>query len=180
MPKFEPVFDDMRKRLVTNRNGILTSGQWLDMALDPVVKLLLLLGPGIVVLGPRLLVFGVWLWVVLLLSVLVLVGLPVVVRMRRYARMPVYFAVLRAGDKTPPKWLFWRPQVLHSDSGEVITFQKRLAPYTVLHHAQTYLVYYLKDSEGCVLLSLAPADHPDANQWQPSAQFEARFKRRSG
>jgi hypothetical protein len=48
-----------------------------------------------------------------------------------------------------------------------------------LRSGERYLVYYLKDAETNVLLSIAPADHEDAAQWQPSSLYEARLKRRT-
>ena len=37
---------------------------------------------------------------------------------------------------------------------------------------------YLKDRDGQILLSMAPAEHPDAAGWQPSPAFQSRFVQR--
>jgi hypothetical protein len=39
-----------------------------------------------------------------------------------------------------------------------VHFHKRLAPAAATN-GERYLIYYLKDGEGNVLLSMAPADH---------------------
>ncbi|MBZ0283957.1 MAG: hypothetical protein K8L97_24675 [Anaerolineae bacterium] len=178
-PKRDVVTPDMQKRLLINRDGKLTPGQWRDMITEPLVTLLLLMTPGIMVLGPRLgaMFFGGF----TLIALLALVGLAVTVifRAQRYARLPVHFEVFYAGNEFRPFWLFWRPQILYTRADKPMRFAKSLAPYLPLEPGQPYLVYYLKDTAANVLLSIAPADHPEAAKWQPSASFEGRYKRRS-
>lgn len=174
----DPVSEPMRARLLMNRHGTLTADQWKDMVFAPLVSLLLVLAPGIVVLGPRL---GALVWggfgLVALLS-LAAVGVMLALRARRYARAPVYFAVMQ-GVQSRPFWMFWRPTVLRDSAGAPVRFSKQLAPYTPVRAGADYLVYYLRDGDVQVLLSLAPADHPDADLWRPSDTFEARFARRA-
>jgi hypothetical protein len=43
-----------------------------------------------------------------------------------------------------------------------------------------YLVYYLDQPDGRILLSLAPSDHEDAATFAPSDSFRRRFARRDG
>ncbi|GIL11722.1 MAG: hypothetical protein BroJett038_04420 [Chloroflexota bacterium] len=179
MNTVDSVNEHMRARLLVNRHGKLTTDQWKDMVTEPLTVIGLLLLPGILILGPRL---GAFIWGgFALLTLLALAALAVLFigRGRRYARAPVHFAVLQAGGGFQPFWAFWKPVVLHDISGEAVRFGKRLTPYTRLQPHRDYLVYYLKDRDTNVLLSLAPADHPDADLWQPSETFQNRFARRS-
>lgn len=178
-PKREKLSPEMRSRLLTNRHGRLTADQWKDMVMEPLITLLVLLIPGVFILGPRLgalMVGGFWLFA---LTGLLAVVASLVFRAQRYARAPVHFAILNAGDDFQPFWMFWKPQVLYTEAGNSIHFQKRLSPHVRLQRGERYLVYYLKDAQTNVLLSLAPASHPDADMWQPTERFGDRFSRRS-
>lgn len=171
---------DMRGRLLTNRHGKLTSDQWKDMVTEPLVWLLLLLTPAIIILGPRIGALIARGWLVLLIGAVLVLGVPTLFRARRYARAPIYFEKLYAGDNPTPGWMFWRPLVLAAQNGEERRFRKRLAPAMRLRPNHAYLVYYLRDAGQYVLLSMAPADHPESERWQPSAAFHERFARRAG
>ncbi len=179
MQKLDSVSPEMRRRLLTNRNGKLTADQWLDLVTEPLVGLLLLLPPVLLIFGPRIAIFKLAFWVVLL-AALAAMFVPAILRARRYARAPLHFDTLYAGARAAPFWRFWRPPALRTASGEQVRFSRRLAPYTPLRRDCAYHVYYLKDSEGLTLLSIAPADHPDARLWQPTEAFAARFERRGG
>lgn len=176
-PFDDRVSEPMRARLLMNRHGTLTTEQWKDMVFAPLVSLLLVLAPGIVVLGPRL---GALVWGGFGLAALfglAAVGVMLALRARRYARAPVHFAVMQ-GVQARPFWLFWRPVILRGEDGTLVRFSKQLAPHTPVRPGTDYLVYYLRDGDAHVLLSLAPADHPDAELWRPSPAFEVRFNRR--
>ncbi len=169
---------EMRSRLLTNRHGKLTAAQWKELVLEPLTGLLLLTLPALMVLGPRLLAFaGVGLWVGLgvLAALAVMLGL----RARRYARLPLDSAVLHTGAATRPRWALWRADALYTDGGEAIRFRRWLAPRLPLRPNSAYRVYYLREKTRAVLLSLAPADHPDAESWQPGPAFYDRRARRS-
>lgn len=171
------VNEHMRARLLVNRHGKLTADQWKDMVTEPLVTLGLLLVPGILVLGPRL---GAFIWggfALVTLAALIALGVSLALRARRYARAPIHFAVLRPVN-SPPFWAFWQPLLFDTETGEQQQFGKRLAPYTRLQRDRHYLVYFLEEANTKVLLSLAPADHPDAALWQPSSHFESRLKQR--
>ena len=147
------------------------------MVTEPLVTLGLLLIPGAVILGPRL---GAFIWggfVVVTLAALIALAVTLLARARRYSRTPVHYAVLLAGDHVPPFWAFWRPTVLYAENGDAKRFGKRLAPYTRLRRGQPYMVYFLQEDQTNILLSIAPADHPDAERWQPSVQFQHRLSR---
>ncbi len=176
----DEISQDMRNRLLTNRHGKLTSDQWKDMVTEPLTVLLLLLTPAIIILGPRITGLIARGWFVLLLGILLVVVVPLVFRARRYSRAPIYFEHLYAGDNPTSVLLFWRPQILFTEAGNERRFTKRLAPSLSLRPNRGYLVYYLQDANQTVLLSMAPADHPDAQYWQPSTTFHERFARRAG
>ena len=173
------VSPEMRKRLLVNRHGKMTSDQWKDMVTEPLVTLLLLFVPVLFVLGPRVVMMGRMLWIGGF-AVAILLFVPVIFRAYRYARMPLHFAELKAGDESPAAWKVWKAPILYTKAGQMVRFNKRLAPYSLLRRDKQYLVYYLKDSRNNILLSIAPADHPDAKSWQPSTAFEARFHQRGG
>lgn len=176
--KREVVSDEMRERLVVNREGKLTTGQWLEITTEPLITLLLLLAPALLILGPRLGVlirFG-W-WLILLVAIAALV-MPIVSRARRYARLPVHFGRFYADVRDRPWWQFWRPSVFYSEDDEPTDFRRWLAPRPPLKINGEYLVYYLNDRDRKVILSLAPADHEEAERWQPTYQFKLRQTRR--
>ncbi len=177
--KSDSVTNEMRERLLANRHGKLTSSQWWDMITEPVVILLLLLTPGLIILRSALVslfVGGFWM---IGTAALIGFGIMLLVRARRYARMPIRFLTLYAGSKNRPMWMFWRGWVLYDEAGKPVRFPKSLAPSISLHAGQAYMVYYLDDGGSLVLLSIAPADHPDAAVWKPSAVFEERLARRT-
>ncbi len=176
----EEVTAEMRARLAVNRHGRLTADQWKDMVTEPLVILLLLMVPLILFLGPRLVVLTIRGILVISLVIVVVVVVPMLFRAYRYSRAPVHFSVLYAGADPVRGFVFWRPQVLYTREGQEIRFRKRLAPFVRLRPNRSYLVYYLKDGKQDVLLSLAPADHPEADRWQPDSAFHERFARRTG
>jgi hypothetical protein len=176
----DEVSTEMRARLLTNRDGRLTTDQWKEMVTEPLVKLLLLMVPGIILLGPRLygLFFG-GAWMLGLGGVLLL-AVMLFLRAGRYARAPVHYQILNVREEIPRLRVFGRSQLLYIEDGDAIKFNKRLAPYLPLKSGQRYLVYYLQDVETNVLLSIAPADHPDVGSWQPTQLFYNRKARRGG
>ena len=173
-PKRDPVVPEMRQRLIANREGRITSGQWGELIAQPIVVLVLLTGFALAAFGPRLLPLLRFWWIVLP-ALLILMFLPAILRAFRYARAPVHFARLYAGVQ--PYWGY-RTQVFHTESGEEVRFARRLAPRMSLQMDVEYIVYYLQDGQGKVLLSVAPAEHPDAAHWLPTRQFQTRFERR--
>lgn len=171
--------DEMRVRLLANRNGRLTVQQYQDIITAPLAALLVLLAPLVIVFGARFAMLAVrGLWIVLLVGIVALL-VPLVLRARRYARAPVHFAILNAGSQPRLFWQFWKSWVMQTQAGEAVQFRSRLAPYLPLKVNGDYLVYYLVEPGGNILLSLAPADHPDAEDWRPTSVFDTRFKDRT-
>jgi hypothetical protein len=175
--KRDTVTPDMRARLTANRDGKLTGQQWKEIVTEPLATLLLLLVPGIILLRSRVFSFfagGGWLIVLLALVVLILW------RAKRYSRSPIHVGYFQAEQQFRPFWMFWKAETFNDEAGKPVRFSKRLAPAAVRKAGQRYLIYYLKDGEGNVLLSIAPADHPNASNWGPSPAFQTRFMGRGG
>jgi hypothetical protein len=178
--KPNPISPDMQARLSANRDGKLTTQQWKEIITEPLVMILMWSVPAIIILRWKL-----FTWVaaggglVALVVIAALVGV-VFYRARRYARAPVHVGVFRAGDQFRPFWMFWKPEVYYDEAGAQVHFYHRLAPYKRPQRGERYLIYYLKDSKGGVLLSMAPAGHPDVARWGPSPAFQTRFAQRSG
>lgn len=172
---------EMYNNLLSNRDGRLTTAQWKDMVTEPLVRVLLVLmfaSPLLLFMGPRALVFGWRGLIVALVAVFILFVVPMVFRARRYARAPLYHALLRTGSIPRPWWLFWRPHVLFADDGTPQRFNRMLVTPGRLKPNTEYMVYYLKETDQNVLLSLIAADHPDANRLRPSVSFFDRQARR--
>ena len=166
----------MRERLLANRDGRMTPSQWGEMIIQPLVVMILLGGMALAAFGPRLLpLFRVW-WLVLPVLALTII-LPAVLRAIRYARAPIKFMRLYAGVQP------WRglrkPMLFYTPADEEVKFPRRLAPRLPLVIDMEYLVYYLDEPQGKVLLSVAPSDHEDAEAWLPTRNFEIRQQRRA-
>lgn len=176
--KRDPVVPEMRERLRANRDGRLAPAQWIDMIIQPLIPLLLLLAPALLVFGVRFIALARFLPLLILLVVLMF-AVPAVLRARRYARAPVHFARLYAGIGQNAWWAFWKPTVFYTAADEPFPFKRRLAPSLPLRIDREYLVYYLEEPDGRVLLSAAPVDHDDADSWMPTETFDRRFNQRT-
>ena len=172
----EKILPEMRERLLTNSTGKLTVSQWTDIVTQPIVSLLILLVPLTFIIPRLIWGFGVWMIGFLLL---ILIGV-ILMRAFRYARLPVQFEKMQAEADSAPFWMIWRGSVLADDAGKQMRFNSRLAPPPRLKRQTTYDVFYLRDNDRLILLSIAPANHPDAKRWQPTKAFETRLKRRKG
>jgi hypothetical protein len=175
--KRDEVVPEMRERLLANRSGRLTVGQWLDLIAQPLITLVVLSGAAFIVFGARMVAL-LRVWWILLPVIGLLVVLPVILRAYRYARAPIHFARLYGNPQA--RWVFWQQQTFHTDADELVAFRHRLAPRLPLKLNHEYLVYFLDEPSGKVLLSVAPADHEDADLWLPTRHFEARYERRTG
>ncbi len=175
--KRDVIVPEMRERLQANRDGRLHVGQWIDLIVQPLLALALLTGAGFLVFGTRMLILFERAWWVLIPALLLLVFFPVTVRAYRYARAPIHFARLYAGVQPLGGW---RSQVFYTAGDEQIVFKRRLAPRLPLQIEHEYLVYFLDEPNGKVLLSIAPADHEDADRWQPTKTFDVRYGKRTG
>lgn len=170
----------LRAWLLVNRTGKLHAAQWRELVTEPLVPLLLLMVPGIILLRSFLLtlfVGGLWM---IGAGVLLGLGMMLFLRARRYARLPVQVATLRPTKHAPPVWMFWKAWEFTDESGKNLSFYKSLSPDNpTVEVGKAYLVYYLREAERNILLSLVAADHPDVDKWQPTTQFSDRLKRRA-
>lgn len=181
MSNTDPVIPQMRRRIETNRYGKMTPNQWLDIVTQPLMAVMVLLIPLGFILLPRLLLLARFGGLFALVMAVLVIALALLPRAYRYARMPVRFAVLDARADTTAMWAFWRPFTLYDAAGDPLRFRLRLAPSSRIRRDTAYLVYYLRESDDSyVLLSIAPADHPDADKWQPTRAFQTRLQRRGG
>lgn len=174
--KHDIVSPEMRNRLQANRNGRLTTDQWLSIVTKPLLWLVLLIGLAVIVFGPRMMLLSARYWWLGLTLIVLLFVVPLVLRARRYARLPIHFARLYSGMTALP---FQRTTTLFTAADEAVPFRKRMTPMLRLRNDGEYLVYYLVDSSDRVLLSLAPADHADADQFLPTDSFKLRFNKRA-
>lgn len=177
--KRDEISPEMRRRLRENRDGRLTTTQWIDMITAPLITLLIVAGLALIVFGGRLFVLVRAWWLVIPLVLLTLV-IPVVLRAIRYARMPIYCDRLYAGVRLQPLWVFWQPMMFYTELDEPVKFRQRLAPPFPMHIDREYLVYYFNDVSGKVLLSAIPTDHEDSKLYEPTEMFLVRQSRRAG
>ena len=175
--KRDPVVPEMRKSLMTNRDGRLTAGQWFDLIVQPLLLLGILLVLAFVFFSDLILEAFDELWWLILPIAALLILVPALFRAYRYARMPVHFAKLSA--EPHDWWAFRKPMLFYTGVGAPVKFTRRIAPRLPLHLNEEYLVYYLDEPQGKTILSIAPADHEDADQWQPTRNFTIRQEKRA-
>lgn len=179
-PKREVVTSEMRLRLLENRHGKLTIGQWRELIFEPLIPILLLLVPIIIGMRSMMLTFIIGqLWLVGIGGLAAITAM-LFFRARHYERIPLHYAELTADVTGRPVWKLWGSDQFITANDDVIRFRKRLAPNMPLTDGAPYMVYYLQEGKTCTLLSIAPVDHPNADSWKPSKSFEDRFKRRTG
>lgn len=172
----------IRLWLSTNRHGRLSSDQWLNLVVEPLLPIVLLAVP-LVVLMTRLPLLRMWgrygRWVIPALVVAVVIML--LLRARRYAIIPVFHDVLYAGDKGyASRFPFFQQLTVFTERGEAVAFNRMLSPPGHLEPDMPYIVYYLQEDERRTLLSFAPAEHPDVARWQPTERFYQRQRKRGG
>lgn len=170
----ENVSEEMRRLLAMNREGKLTSDQWLAAVFEPLTPLLLLLTPFIVVLALQAGRVGVMLGLGVGLIATVWLSLS---RMIRYARAPLHYSVMSAAGDFLPQRLFGPPHLVEDD-GTAFRFKRRYTPKFTLNNGARYGVYWLHDGNAPVLLSLAPVVHANAASWRPAPAFEVRRQKR--
>lgn len=165
--------------LSINRHGRLASDQWLTLVTAPLWTLLTLAIPVILLFSlpqMRVLLRAVRLMPLLLLALLAGGVIMFVLRARRYARAPLYSAVVYAGDSARRSW--WgrlrRRMEVYDEQDEPLTFNNFIETPPALVPEIPYLVYYLEDLDQRTLLSYAPLEHPDIALWEPSDKFKKR------
>lgn len=171
----EKVSDEMRRLLAMNREGKLTSDQWLAAVFEPLTPLLVLLTPFIIVLALQAGRVGVLLGLGLGLGGTVWLGLS---RMWRYARAPIQYSIMTASGDFQSIRLFGPPKFTTAGD-DAFAFKRRYTPKFTLNKGAKYGVYWMHDGNAPVLLSLSPIDHPNAVSWKPSPAFALRLAKRS-
>jgi hypothetical protein len=173
----------LRNWLNINRTGKLASDQWLNLVTAPLYTIILLSIPLIAFfmifrLRVLLRLGAVNRFVIPLFLVAVLVMF--LVRARRYARLPVRHGTFYGSDQSTFAWSQLRRRVtVYTEKGEPIMFSGFASSPPHLEPDTPYLMYFLEEPNQRVLLSFAPAEHPDIERWQPTDQFYARQKRRT-
>ncbi|MCA0458329.1 MAG: hypothetical protein LCI00_30475 [Chloroflexi bacterium] len=157
----------MRQFLLANKKNRLHPDQLREVVLEPFVSLLvLILVPAIILLRSMLFtlfVGGLW----MVGTVGIVYGLfRLYQRWLRYRRIKIFYAICHSGAQLPPRWQFWKPFSLITQSGSVMRFKRSLAADKKLQIDQYYLVYYYKEHNHAVLLSFAPLDHPEIDLWK--------------
>lgn len=175
MSKRDSVVPEMQARLQSNKYGKMTTNQWFDLVTQPIVSLMVLCLPLAIFL-PQFSLFMIG-WMLALLAV-ISIGI-FVMRAYRYARAPIHFAHFNATSSAAALWNRLRPLHLLDEHEERIKFNQRLCPMPKLEGGRAYIAYYLKDDNVHILLSIAPANHPDSADWQPTKLFARRFEQRS-
>lgn len=157
---------ELRKDLQRNREGRLSSRQWLQLITEPLTTLLLLAVPLVLLVGR----YGLAGRVIVLVLV---AGFVLTMGMRAllFARVRLSYRVLYA-EGLPARWKFWRKTALTSRSGEAIRFDHRLADRLKLKPDQALHVYYAEAGGRRILLSMLPERHPQAELAEPSDSFE--------
>ena len=157
---------ETRNDLKRNREGKLSSRQWLQLITEPLTTLLLLSVPLILIAG-RYGPAG-------RLMVMALIGafvLTMGMRALRFARVKLCYRVLYA-DALQSRWKLWRKTTLASKSGEIIRFDHRLAGRVKVKPDQALHAYYVEAGGRRILLSVVPQRHPDSELAEPSIHFE--------
>lgn len=166
MSASEKLSRETRKDLERNRDGRLSSRQWLQLITEPLTTLLLLSVPLILIAG-RYGPAG-------RLIVIVLIGafvLTMAMRAWRFARVKMCYRVLFA-DGSGARWKLWRKTTLASKSGDAIRFNHRLCGRLKVEPDQALHTYYVEAGGRRILLTAVPKRHPDSELAEPSARFE--------
>lgn len=181
--KRKPITNMIKTWLGTNRHGRLTSDQWLNLVTAPILTLIFLSVPVtllFIATPARLLLafrgYGRWVLPIFLGALVIML----VLRARRYARLPVYQGIFYSDEReTSLGGMFQQNLRLFTEKGEPITFQRFAGPKPALEPDTPYMVYFLVEEDQRTLLSYAPTAHPDVERWEPSEKFYERQKGRN-
>ena len=149
-----------------NRDGRLSSRQWITLITEPLSALLLLSVPLILLAGRygpagRMIV----------LALVAAFAITIVMRAWKFARAQLCYRVLFA-DPTSAGWRFWRKTTLMSKSGEPVRFARRLGRQRKLKTEQSLHVYYIESGGRRIMLTMLPRNHPSAEIAEPTSTFE--------
>ncbi len=163
------LIDNLPKELLKdferNREGRLSSRQWLKLVTEPLSTLLLLSVP-LVLLAGRYGPAGR----IIVLALVAGFALTILFRAIRFARVKLCYRVLFA-EQLHPRWMFWRKTTLTNKSGEAIRFDHRLGSKLKLKTDQALHVYYIEAGGRRILLNMLPRKHPQATLAEPGEYF---------
>ena len=157
---------ELRKDFERNRDGRLSSRQWIQLITEPLSTLLLLSVPLILLAGR----YGPA-GRVIVLALMAGFALTIALRALRFARVKLCYRVLFA-EGMPARWMFWRKTTLTSKNGEPIRFNHRLSNLRKLKPDQALHVYFVEVGGRRILLSMIPRKHEGASLAEPSDVFE--------
>lgn len=166
MSRTDKLSREARNDLARNREGKLSSRQWLQLITEPVTTLLLLAVP-LVLLVARYGAAGRVIVLIMVAGFILTIGMRAVL----FARAKLSYRVLYA-DGLPARWKFWRKSTFASKSGEAIRFDHRLGERLKLKPEQALHVYYVEAGGRRILLNMIPKRHPQGELAEPSESFE--------
>ena len=160
--------DELKNDLSRNREGRLSSRQWIQLITEPLSTLLLLSVPLILIVGR----YGPAGRLFVLLIVLGF-GLTIAFRAVRFSRVKLHYRVLYV-EQLRPRWMFWRKINLVTKTGDTLQFDHHIISKLKLQPDQAMMTYYIDIGDRRVLVSLVPQKHPEAKLAQPTSQFKSR------
>ncbi|MCY3572849.1 MAG: hypothetical protein OXG92_12070 [Chloroflexi bacterium] len=157
---------DLINDFYRNRDGRLSSRQWIALITEPLSALLLLSVPLILLAGRygaagRLIV----------LALVAAFAITIVMRAWKFARAQLCYRVLFA-EQAPARWRFWKQTTLVSKAGEAVRFERRLGKRLKLEAQQSLHVYYIESGGRRIMLTMLPRNHPSAEIAEPSSRFQ--------
>lgn len=166
MTSFHDLPADVIADFQRNRDGRLSSRQWIALITEPLSALLLLSVPLILLAGRygaagRLIV----------LALVAAFAITIVMRAWKFARAKLNYRVLFA-EQAPARWRFWSKTTLMSKSGEPVRFERRLGNKLKLEAEQSLHVYYIESGGRRIMLNMLPRSHPSAEVAEPTSSFE--------
>lgn len=159
---------EFKKDVQRNRDGRLSSRQWIALITEPLISLLLLAVPLILLVG-RGGIAGRY----IVLIVMGAVAVTMVFRAFRFARVTLHYRVLHV-ETARKRWMFWRKLKLTTKMGDTITFDQQITTKLNLPLNQAVHAYYIVIADRKILVSLLPEKHPQANLATPTNQFSRR------
>lgn len=160
--------NNLKNDFQRNRDGKLSSRQWMELITEPMISLMLLSVPLILLVGR----FGIAGRYIVLL---VVVGFVIMTLLRaiRFSRVKLTYRVLFA-EQSYPRWMFWRKTTLTTKSGESVRFHYHVVRKLDLPQNEALSVYYIVVADRLILLSAISQKHPQAHIAEPTPVFTRR------
>lgn len=167
-PRHERLSKDTLNDFRRNREGRLSTRQWLALVTEPLTTLLLLSVPII-------LLFGRYGMAGRLLALALIGGfaLTILLRALRFARVKLCYRILYAAQPEA-RWRFWRKANFTDGDGERVRFDKRLVRLAKAPSDTAMRLYFFELAGRRVLISAIDDAHPKADLAEPSDEFARR------